>query len=119
MNHKSSRPSAAVAYTTLVGKAVLAHREGRGLKQSDFAAQVGLSQSALSRVESGESVINVAQLHRFAQALHVSPAELIQEADAMARELVAQGVEVQHEKPDNAAAVAVGLGLLAALLLSK
>lgn len=119
MKKSSSVQPAAVAYTALVGKAVMTRRDAYGLKQSDFATQVGLSQSALSRAESGESVINVAQIHRFAQALGTTPAQLIHEADVLAQGLARQGVDVQHEKPDNAAAVAVGLGLLAALLLSK
>lgn len=112
------RPEGALAYPAVVGQILASIREQRGEKQGDIAARVGLSQSAYSRLEKGDSVMNLAQLHKVAAELQTTPSAVLQRADAIQMQLKAQGVEVLPEKPDNAAAALVGLGLLAALLLS-
>jgi len=50
--------------------------------------------------------------------LGLQPAQVLQWADQYAAQLRQQGVDVISEKPDNPAAIAIGLGLLAALLMS-
>jgi transcriptional regulator with XRE-family HTH domain len=112
------RPEGALAYPAVVGQILASIREQRGLKQGDFAARVGLSQSAYSRLEKGDSVMNLAQLHKACAELGETPSAVLHRADTIEKQLKAQGVKVLPEKPDNAAAALVGLGLLAALLLS-
>lgn len=112
------RPEGALAYPAVVGKILASVRDRRGEKQGDFAARVGLSQSAYSRLEKGDSVMNLAQLHKVCAELQVTPGEVLNRADQIEQQLKAQGVEVQHEKPDDQAALLVGLALLAALFLS-
>jgi transcriptional regulator with XRE-family HTH domain len=120
MQEKSStHPQPLVTYSTVVGKTVARTREVKGLKQGDVAAAVGLSQSAYSRVESGDSTMNLAQLRSIAAQLQMTPGQLVALADQYEMQLRQQGVEVASEKPDNPAALAIGLGLLAALLLSS
>jgi len=89
------------------------------MKQGLVADSLGLSQSAYSRLESGESVLNLTQLRKVCAQLDISLAQLFAAADAYEAQLRHQGVDVIAEKPTNAAAVAIGLGLLAALLLSS
>ena len=115
-----STPSSAplVTYAAVVGKVLSRCRDERGLKQNEFAAAMGLSQSAYSRLEAGESILNMSQLRNAAMHLGMAPFELLYMADDYERRLSQQGVNVVSEKPDNPAAVAIGLGLLAALLLS-
>lgn len=112
------RPEGALAYPAVVGQILASIREQRGEKQGDVAARVGLSQSAYSRLEKGDSVMNLAQLHKVSAELGLTPGAVLQRADGIEKQLKAQGVHVLPEKPDNAAAALVGLGLLAALLLS-
>jgi transcriptional regulator with XRE-family HTH domain len=112
------RPEGALAYPAVVGQILAQVREQRSEKQGDVATRVGLSQSAYSRLEKGDSVMNLAQLHKVCAELGVTPGSVLQRADLLEQQLKAQGVQVQHEKPDDAAALLVGLGLLAALLLS-
>lgn len=83
-----------------------------------MATALGLSQSAFSRLESGESVLNLSQLRNAAAHLDMRPAELLALADRYEGQLRQQGVDVVSEKQDESAAVVVGLGLLAALLLT-
>lgn len=111
-------PKPLVTYPALVGKILAQQREARGIKQGDLAAIIGLSQSAYSRLEAGESVLNVSQLRNAAIHLGLAPAQVLHWADKYEDQLRQQGVDVLSEKPDNPAAVAIGLGLLAALLMS-
>ena len=119
MQTKSSPPpKPLVTYPALVGKILAQQREVRGVKQGDLAVALGLSQSAYSRLESGESILNLAQVRNAAMQLGLKPSQVIQWADSYETQLRQQGVEVLSEKPDNPAAIASGLGLLAALLMS-
>lgn len=120
MHEKSTPPppKPLVTYPALVGKILAQQRESRGIKQGDFAAFIGLSQSAYSRLEAGESVLNLSQLRNAAAHLGLTPAQVLHRADQYEALLRQQGVDVLSEKPDNPAAVAIGLGLLAALLIS-
>jgi len=113
-----ARPEGALAYPAVVGQILARAREQRGDKQGDIATRVGLSQSAYSRLEKGDSVMNLAQLHKICAELGLAPGAVLQRADAIEQQLKSQGVQVLPEKPDNAAAALIGLGLLAALLLS-
>ena len=120
MHQKSTpAPQPIVTYPALVGKLLAQRREQIGLKQGQLAGALGVSQSAYSRLESGESVLNLAQLRNVCAHLGVTPAQVLQAADQYESLLHRQGVEVVAEKPTNPAAIAIGLGLLAALFLGS
>jgi transcriptional regulator with XRE-family HTH domain len=108
-----------VTYPALVGKLLAQRREQLGLKQGALAEALGISQSAYSRLEAGESVLNLTQLRNVCTQLGVTPAQVLQAADQYEMLLRQQGVEVAVEKPINPAAIAIGLGLLAALFLGS
>lgn len=108
-----------VAYSTLVGKVLADLRDARKLRQGDLAQVLGVSQSAYSRMESGDSIMNVTQLRVTCARLRVSPSDVLKRADGFEAQLRRQGVDVASEKPDNSPAIAIGLGLLAALFLSS
>jgi hypothetical protein len=44
--------------------------------------------------------------------------QILDRADAIARQLHSQGVQITHEKKDNSAAILIGLGILAAALVA-
>ena len=118
MQEKSTpAPNPVVTYPTLVGRLLVQRREQLGLKQGALAEAMGLSQSAYSRLESGESVLNLSQLRNVCAQLGLSPAQVLHAADQYEQQLRQQGVDVVAEKPVNPAAIAIGLGLLAALFL--
>lgn len=118
MKAKSSPPpQPVVTYPALVGKILAREREARGIKQGDLAAALGLSQSAYSRLESGDSVLNLSQLRNIAARLGLQPTLILKWADQYELQLRQQGVEIVSEKQDNSAAIVIGLGLLAALLM--
>lgn len=108
-----------VAYSALVGRLLSQRREQIGMKQGELAAAMGLSQSAYSRWESGESVLNLAQLRGVCERLGVKPAQVLQRADWYETQLGRQGVRVLAEKPTDPVSIAIGLGLLAAVFLTS
>lgn len=120
MKAKSSPPpKPIVTYPALVGKILAQQREARGIKQGDLATALGLSQSAYSRLESGDSVLNLSQLRNVAARLGLQPTLILKWADQYEAQLRQQGVEIVSEKQDNSAAIVIGLGLLAALLMGR
>jgi transcriptional regulator with XRE-family HTH domain len=110
---------AVVAYPAIVGKTIAALREARGIKQGDFATSLGLSPSAYSRLEAGESALSVIQLRNVALLLGMTTSELISQADQHEAALRQKGVDVVSEKKESSAAVAIGLGILAAVILAS
>ena len=108
-----------VTYPALVGRLIVQRREQIGLKQGQVATALGISQSAYSRLESGDSILNLSQLRNVCAQLGIGPARLLQEAEQCELQLRSQGVNVVAEKSINPAAIAIGLGLLAALLLGS
>jgi hypothetical protein len=78
-----------------------------------------ISQPSYSRLEAGGSVLNMSQLRVIAKLVGTDPSRILELADDLAAKLTASGVEVVSEKRDNSAAIVIGLGLLAALLMSK
>lgn len=120
MKAKSSTPpTPVVAYPALVGQILAHHREFRNIKQGELAAFLSMSQSAYSRLESGDSVLNLTQLRNIAERLGVQPSAVLTLAEQYEAQLRRQGVQIVAEKQDNSAAIVIGLALLAALLMSR
>lgn len=119
MNRQATPPKPVVPYTALLGRILQHHRDIRRLNQSDVASVLRISQSAYSRIEQGDTTISVAQLRLIARQLGLAPWQVLQEADSLAARLGKQGVEVSDEKEVSPAAVMIGLGILAALMMAK
>lgn len=62
-----------------LGRRIGAARARRRLSQSDLAAAVGLAQSAISRIESGERSVDSLELAGIAKALEVSLLDLLED----------------------------------------
>ncbi len=59
------------------GPAIRAARRARGLTVRELARRLRLSPATISAVENGKTGISVSRLQEYAQALHVSPAQLL------------------------------------------
>ena len=105
-----------VPYPVLVGQIIQARRNQMGLHQNQIANAIGLSRSAYSRIESGDTSMTLSQLRPVARALGLAPSQLLTEADNYARRLEANGVSIPDVKAVNPAALLIGLGLLTALV---
>lgn len=76
-----------------LGERILRARERVGLSQGGLAELVGLTQSAISRVESGERSVESLELARIAKALEISVLDLLEERPFMEELLVAARAE--------------------------
>lgn len=113
-----SNPTPIMPYPVLMGQVIQAHRRQRGLQQTNLAGAIGLSPSAYSRIESGDTSMTLSQLRATARALGVRPSTLCAEVEGYVQELERSGVSVPDVKAANPAALLIGLGLLAALFAS-
>lgn len=107
-----------VPYSVIVGRVLQHRRMQLGLQQSDLASALRITQSAYSRLESGDIVLSLTQLRIAAAVLRTSGAEILASADGYAFYLQGQGVQITDERKDNSAAVLIGLGLLAAAFVA-
>lgn len=64
-------------------------------------------------------MLNMSQLRSTAAQLSMQPSQSLRLTDQYESQLRFQGGQIASEKQDHSAAIAVGLGLLAALLLGS
>ena len=87
-------------YGQLVGQVIRGRREMQGINLLTMAESMALATpSGWSRVETGDTAMTLAQLRKAAKKLGLEPAEIVQQADAIATQLEAGGVVVNDEKP--------------------
>lgn len=112
---------AGTTYAAIVGRVLVLEREEMQLEQSTVAKHMGLSQSSWSRIERGDSIINVEQLHTVAAYLKTTAHDILQKADEAAQTLQERAVNVQTAKDikkGNGAIALIGIAALTALVLA-
>lgn len=80
----------ATTFPQLLGSVLRHHRKSKGVKQEYLAQALGVGPSAWSRIESGNSTINVVQLRQVARMLETSPSELLRQVESAERDLRAR-----------------------------
>lgn len=68
------------ALAVSIGKAIAARRVQSGLTQDQVAERLGIGNEAVSRIERGVVIPNIARLYDFASIFHCEAAELLSEA---------------------------------------
>lgn len=106
-------------YQAIVGEIIVQRRKERGLNQEDLAQKVGMSQSAWSRVEKGESNLSLEQLAKVSTALKIKPHDLIAEADKVREALEKNKVKVADNKSDAAGWLLLGAAAIALIILAS
>jgi transcriptional regulator with XRE-family HTH domain len=76
-----------MSYDEAVGLAIRAARTRAGLTLQEVAEKVGLSESGLSRAETGRTQTNIVKLRKLSRVLGVAASAIVQHAD----ELMAAG----------------------------
>lgn len=109
-------PPAEMPYSALLGQVIKHQRIAAGIDQAHMAAQLGLSQSAYSRLETGDTVMNVWQLRLCCDGLGVPAALLMAEVQRHEDQLRTRGISIVAEKRTNPAAAVIGIAILAAIL---
>lgn len=117
MNTKST-PNfpASITYGAVLGQVLVRRRQlAGGIHQKVIADGIGITQSAYSKLEAGQSALSLVHLRQIARQLGTSPHELLAETDSYVQHLEAQGVTVTDVRSVSAGEVLIGLGILAAL----
>lgn len=116
MNQPATQiPKPTISYATLVGRIVEHHRTQSHIHQGAMAQALGISQSAYSRLEQGQSAMSVTQLRIIAEKLGTTPDFLLQHTAKYANQLRTQKVAITDEKHGSSAGALIALGILAAL----
>jgi transcriptional regulator with XRE-family HTH domain len=107
-------------YRALVGRLLAIQREALGLDQGELAQKLNMSQSAWSRIETGQSNLSVDQLSLVAQALKTRPEVILKQAEDSRAQLQRRGVKVLSaaDEADNAGLFVLGAAALGALLIA-
>lgn len=111
---KAGGAHAGLSYASIVAQVVTEVRKARELSQEELARCAGMTQSAMSRIEQGETVFSADHAIRIAPALGTEPGIIFTIADKAARWLRGQDLEVA---PRKSAACASILGPGAASML--
>lgn len=111
-------PKPAIPYARVLGAVVEHFRKRLSINQEAMAKAIGVSQSAYSRLEKGQSAMSVVQLRAISAQLGLAPEAIVHNAEVYAAQLQQQGVSVTKESPDSPAGVLIAVGILAALLLA-
>jgi len=106
-------------YQAIVGEVIVQHRKTKKLNQDDLAQKAGMSQSAWSRVEKGETSLSLEQLAKVSHALNLKPHELIAEADKVREELEKNKVKVADNKSEAAGWLLLGAAAIALIILAS
>lgn len=115
----SSSHSKGTTYAAVVGQVLARARSAKGIPQAALAAELGVAQSVVSRVETGALPLTVDTLARWAAMLQMAPADVLASADAAVRALEGQGVRVLYQRParaETAGLALIGAGAVGALI---
>ena len=91
-------------YQAVLGRLIAQKRQQKQIDQGEMAEAVGVSRSTWSRIESGESALNMDQLTKAAGKLDIGVGALMVEADEIADELRRQNVQVLESRDQTSAA---------------
>lgn len=112
------------SYPAVIGRVLEYMRKEAGFDQKVIAERLGLTQSAWSRIERGQSGISMEQLLRVSSVLGKEPHEIVADADQATSKLKEDGIVVHPNiisKPDSTIAWLglAALGLMVVAILSK
>lgn len=109
-------------YPAVLGQVLARKRAAKNLDQEEIAKLVGVSQPTWSRIERGETPINVSMLAQTATVLQISPSSILKEAEKAVDGLNRVGVKVlihpPREKPETMLLI-LGGALLSLLIAKK
>src|SRR4051812_42971981 len=109
VRHPGGALQLATSYPAIVGAVLLNLREGRGVKQADLAAEMGLGASTWSRIENGAQAMSIDQLAQVAKVLSIRPGEILCCADAAQDAAHERKVRVEPTRISNDDAFGLGL----------
>lgn len=111
------QPIPEVPYASLLGQVIRQQRQAKNILPTFMAEKLDLSQPSYSRIETGDTTMNVWQLRTCASALGITVTSIMEKVERLDEELRSQNVKVvEAKKTVSPAAFLIGAGLLIALL---
>lgn len=101
------------SYPAILGRILEYLRKEAGFDQGAIAEEVGLTQSAWSRIERGQSGLSMEHLIKFSEILNTQPHKIIEKADYASEQLKHDGVAVHPSVITKSDKVIAALGLAA------
>lgn len=108
------------SYPAILGRILEHLRKDAGYDQGELADKLGLTQSAWSRIERGQSGLSMEQLVKVSNVLNTKPHNIIADADYATEKLKNDGVTVHPNILTNSDKIiaALSLAALGALVLA-
>ena len=92
----------------IAGRVIKHYREALGLSQKELAKKCSILQSTLSRIEIGETSVDIGQLRTLAKGLETSVKKMLEEIETSAAELEKfQEISIKNDKKADASSLAV------------
>lgn len=101
------------SYPAIIGRILEHHRKEAGYDQGGIAEALGLTQSAWSRIERGQSGLSLEYLVRFSEIVKTEPHKIVEDADYASKKIKADGVMVHPHVITNTDKVVAALSLAA------
>lgn len=101
------------SYSAILGRILEHIRKEAGFDQGGIAKEIGLTQSAWSRIERGQSGISMEHLIRFSEILNTKPHKIIADADHASEQLKHDGITVHSNVLASSDKVIAALSLAA------
>jgi transcriptional regulator with XRE-family HTH domain len=112
------------SYPAIIGRILEHQRKEAGFDQAAFAEQMGLTQSAWSRIERGQSGLSIEHLLKISNILNTKPHKIVESADYAAKQIERKGIVVHPNvltTTDKAMAILglAALGVMIVAILAK
>ena len=113
------------SYSLILGQMIRKLREEKNADQKDLAAHMGVSVMTVSRIESGDTVLDVPQMEKAAAFFSISPLDFFADSLKIKKEVEKKYTVFQNKKEINkqpnmaVIGLAAIIAIVAAVLLSK
>jgi len=113
------------SYSLILGQMIRKLREEKKADQKDLAAHMGVSVMTVSRIESGDTVLDVPQMEKAAEFFSLSPLDFFADSLKIKKEAEKKYTVFQNKKEINkqpnmaVIGLAAIIAIVAAVLLSK
>lgn len=119
-------PKLATSYAAILGQIIRQLRERDGCAQEELAKHMGVSVMTVSRIEGGETILDVPQMERVADFFNINPVDFFKNSLAIKQKVEEENCMVFSNKKDinNDAgfallSIAAIAGIIALVLFSK
>jgi len=118
--------SIATSYAAILGQMIKQLREAKNADQADLANHLGVSVMTISRIESGDTVLDVPQMEKVASFFNMSATDFFENSLKIKKKAEKQNYTVFQNKKEinkhsNVALLSVAaiVGIVAGIMLSK